>query len=224
MVHNRLAERGASRAEEVGEDIHAVFASVVRQGLPDDRGACRKQVGQTDRVEAGRCRGRILGQPARDERDAVAPLENVGLGASILSARMMTESGQGFEVGGRRAAIVTREDDQRIRVQSRSLESTHDLANRRINLQDEIAVRADPALLQERAARNDRRVGRRQREIQKEGTSVGRLRPGVDELDRLARDRSHNVLCIEVGSGLSLANVGLLCGRLSTNRSLLMKR
>src|SRR5262249_40935743 len=89
VVHSGFAERAPGRAEQVGQKVHAVLARALRQRRPDDPRAGGQQVGQADRVVAGRAR-LDPAWPARDERDAVAPLEDVGLVAAERAARVVT--------------------------------------------------------------------------------------------------------------------------------------
>ena len=98
MVNDGLMDRTFGAAFENGQDAHAVLARVVGQLRTDDLRACRQKISEPDGLIRFRA-GFHLRRPADDERDVMAPFEDVGLGAAEDVAGVVALGSQLVELG-----------------------------------------------------------------------------------------------------------------------------
>src|SRR6185295_4694449 len=99
-----------------------------------------------------------LPRPAGDEGDVVAAFEDVRLGSPEAVVGVVTLPEQRRKVGGGGTSVVAREHDQGPAGLAVPVERLQDLADRGVDLQDEVAVGAEPALPLELRRGEDRRV------------------------------------------------------------------
>ena len=170
--------------------------------------ARREQVGQADRL-ARRGTWPDRSRPARDERDAVPALPDVGLVPAVRATRkvpsaldlldgVLAERALDAGVGG--VAVIAREDDERGRRQPGAIDGAHDLAHRPVRLHDEGAVQAQAALAGPLRRRHEGRVGRGERQVEEErpGRRLA-LGMALDVVDGPSDERRQHVDRLEIG-------------------------
>src|SRR5438093_1030614 len=144
MMHDGLAKRVFVPSLQCRKEADAVFGGIVGQLRIEDVRAGGEQIGEADELIAGSA-GLDTAGPADDERNAMPALKNIRLGSAEMVARVVSLGGQFVELRLRRATVVTGENYQRVFGKTCPVERSQNLAETRIDLHHEIAVRIEPA-------------------------------------------------------------------------------
>src|ERR1022692_3625626 len=124
-MHNRLSNRLLLLTEQGRQKVVAILCSGVGKLYLSDRGGCSHEVGQASELIANRAR-RNLPRPARDERNAMAGVPDIGLLATPVRIGAMRKARFVFRLPVR--SIVARKDHERILGKLIFLDRMQDLA------------------------------------------------------------------------------------------------
>ena len=165
VVDDGFAPRGAVGAEERREEAHAILARIRREGGTENLGTGGEEIDVTDKLRVRGC-GFDLSRPAGEERHAVAALPDVGFVAAELRAGEVAQFLEAGRVGLRRAAVVGGENDEGVFGEAVSVEGGENFSNDGVGLHREIGVGAKAAFALPLGRRENRRVGRRERDVE----------------------------------------------------------
>ena len=196
MMHDRLANRLPLLALQSGKKVETVFSGVFGKLHTGDLRGCRHQIREAAQLIAD-CARRNLPRPARDKRNAVSGIPDVGLLALPVGVGAMREPLLVFRLPV--GSVVAGENHQRVVRQPGLVQCAEHPPQCVVHLRHEIAVDSRFGFALEFRLGNPGRVWRRQCQIQEEG--LGRLgRELLDQPDRPVGERWQDILDMEVRS------------------------
>lgn len=167
LLNRVLAHRVRRRISPQRQVAHAVLRAVVRERDAEIVGQRRVQVGKAYKTVARRARGNGV-WPADQAGDSMAALVDVRLMAAEDIAGIVAAGAKLLEIGHGRAAVVGRQHEDRVFIQTLFNQLISNLSDHVVAHQNEVAVFIRAGAPLKFLRREDGRVRRGQREIQEE--------------------------------------------------------